>query len=147
MEKLHFKTLINAPSEKVWSVLLDDTTYREWTSVFMEGSHAVTDWQKGSKVLFLGGNGKDGMVSRIEENIPNEFLSIEHLGEIKDGVEDTTSEKVKQWAGAHENYTLKTVDGKIELLIDCDMADEYIDMFKEMWPKALDKVKEIAERQ
>jgi uncharacterized protein YndB with AHSA1/START domain len=145
MEKLHFKTLINASREKVWSVLLDDATYREWTSAFMEGSYAVTDWQKGSKVLFLDGKGM-GMVSRIEESIPNEFLSIEHLGEVKDGVEDTTSEKVKQWAGAHENYTLKEAEGKTELLIDCDMADEYIDMFKEMWPKALAKVKEIAER-
>jgi uncharacterized protein YndB with AHSA1/START domain len=145
MEKLHFKTLINAPREKVWSVLLDDATYREWTSVFAPGSHAVTDWQKGSKVLFLDGNGM-GMVSRIEENIPNEFISIEHLGEVKDGVEDTTSDKVKQWAGAHENYTLKDQDGKTELLIDCDMDDEYVEMFKEMWPKALDKVKEIAER-
>ena len=146
MEKLHFETLINAPREKVWSVLLDDATYREWTTAFMEGSHAITDWQKGSKVLFLGGDGKNGMVSRIEENIPNEFISIEHLGEIKDGVEDTTSDKVKQWAGSHENYTLKDADGKTELLIDCDMADEYTDMFKEMWPKALAKVKEIAER-
>lgn len=146
MEKLHFKTLINAPRERVWHTILDDATYREWTSVFMEGSYAVTDWQKGSKALFLGPGGTGGMVSRIEENIPNQFLSIEHLGEVKDGVEDTTSEKVKQWAGAHENYTLKDINGQTELLIDCDMADDYVDMFKEMWPKALDKVKEIAER-
>jgi hypothetical protein len=146
MEKLHFKTLINAPREKVWHVLLDDATYREWTSAFMEGSRAITDWKKGSKAIFTDGNGMGGMVSRIEENIPNEFLSIEHLGELKDGVEDTTSEKVQQWAGAHENYTLKDVEGKTELLIDCDMADDYVDMFKDIWPKALAKVKEIAER-
>ena len=146
MERLHFKILIDAPREKVWHTTLDDATYREWTTAFMEGSHAVTDWQKGSKALFLGPNGQDGMVSRIKENIPNEFLSIEHLGEIKDGVEDTTSEKVKQWTGSLENYTLKTVDGKTEFTVDCDMAEEYIDMFKEMWPKALAKLKEIAER-
>lgn len=146
MEKLHFKTLINAPREKVWSVLLDDATYREWTAVFMEGSRAITDWKKGSKAIFTDSSGKSGMVSRIEENIPNEFLSIEHLGELKDGVEDTTSEKVQQWAGAHENYTLKEINGQTELLIDCDMADDYVDMFKDIWPKALDKVKEIAER-
>ena len=146
MEKLHFEILINAPREKVWHVLLADATYREWTSVFMEGSYAVTDWQKGSKALFLGPGGTDGMVSRIADNIPNEYLSIQHLGEIKDGVEDTTSEKVKQWAGAFENYTLKDIEGKTEFLVDCDMADDYVDMFKDMWPKALDKLKEVAER-
>jgi hypothetical protein len=26
-------------------------------------------------------------------------MSFEHLGEVKDGVEDTESEKVKAWAG------------------------------------------------
>jgi len=146
MEKLHFNILINAPREKVWHTTLDDATYREWTSVFMEGSHAVTDWQKGSKALFLGPGGKDGMVSRIAENIPNEYLSIQHLGEIKDGVEDTTSEKVQQWTGAFENYTLKTINGQTEFSVDCDMAEDYVDMFKDMWPKALAKLKEVAER-
>lgn len=149
MEKMHFKIQINAPREKVWHATLDDATYREWTKAFMPGSYAVTDWQKGSKALFLGpdGNGgTSGMVSRIKENIPNEFLSIEHLGEVKDGVEDTTSEKVKKWSGSLENYTLKNVDGKTEFSVECDMAEEYADMFKEMWPKALATLKEISER-
>jgi len=146
MQKLHFKIMINAPRQKVWHATLDDATYREWTSAFMEGSYAITDWQKGSKALFLGPGGKDGMVSRIVENIPNEYLSIEHLGEVKDGVEDTTSEKVQQWSGSNENYTLKTVDGQTEFSVDCDMADDYVDMFSDMWPKALAKLKEIAER-
>jgi carbon monoxide dehydrogenase subunit G len=145
MEKLHFKTSINAPREKVWEILWDDKTYREWTSAFQEGSYAETDWKKGSKALFLDGKGS-GMVSRIEENIPNEYMSIEHLGEIKDGVEDTQGERVQQWAGAHENYTLKNVDGKTELNIDMDITPEFAEMFSEMWPKALAKVKEIAER-
>jgi uncharacterized protein YndB with AHSA1/START domain len=146
MKKLHFKILINAPREKVWKTTLDDATYREWTSAFMPGSYAVTDWQKGSKTLFLGPDGS-GMVSRIAENIPNEYLSIEHLGEVKDGVEDTTSEKVQQWSGAFENYTLKTVgDNQTEFSVECDMGDDYVDMFKEIWPKALAKLKEVAER-
>ena len=106
MEKLHYDIAINATPEKVWKVLWTDQTYREWTSAFSEGSHAKTDWKEGSKVLFLDGTGQ-GMVSKIAANRPNEFMSFEHLGEIRDGNEDTTSEKVKEWAGAHENYTLK----------------------------------------
>src|SRR5690349_5697086 len=117
MEKLNFKTVINATPEKIWKVLWNDDTYRKWTSAFAEGSYAETDWKQGSKALFLGEDGS-GMVSRIAENRPNEYMSIEHLGEIKNGVEDTTSEKIKNWAGAHENYTLRKVDGKTELIID-----------------------------
>lgn len=145
MEKLQFRITINAPREKVWNILWDDANYRKWTTAFHEGSHAVTDnWKKGSKVLFLGPNG-EGMVSRVAENIPNEYMSFEHLGEVKDGVEDTESERVKTWAGSHENYTLKTVDGQTELTMDMDINDEYKDMFSKIWPKALASVKEMAE--
>lgn len=146
MERLQFKTVIDAPRSKVWNILWDDDTYRKWTSVFSADSHAVTDWKKGSKVLFLDGKGS-GMVSTVAENIPNEYMSIKHLGEVRDGVEDTTSERVKKWGAgdAQENYTLKDVDGKTELTIDLDMSEEFKDYFVDAFPKALDKVKELAE--
>ena len=144
MEKIHFSILIDASPEKIWKVLWDDETYRKWTSAFAEGSYAETDWRQGSKVIFTDGKGS-GMVSRIAENKPNEFMSIEHLGMLKDGVEDTTSDAVKAWAGAHEDYTLKKINGKTELIVDMDVNEEYKDMFSTMWPKALQNVKELAE--
>ena len=146
MEKLNFKTVINATPEKIWKVLWSSDTYPKWTSAFAEGSNAETDWQEGSKVLFLDGQGR-GMVSRIAESRPNEYMSFEHLGEVADGVEDTTSERVKDWAGARENYTLrKNADGKTELIIDMDINDEFKDMFAQIWPKALENVKNLAEK-
>ena len=145
MEKQEFKVSINAPREKVWDVLWNDATYRAWTAAFSEGSHAVTDWKKGSKVLFLDGKGS-GMVSTIAENKPTEYMSFEHLGVVKDGVEDTTSPEVKQWAGAHENYTLKPVNGNTELTVEIDLSEEWKDYFVTTFPKALNKIKEIAEQ-
>lgn len=145
MEKLNFKTVIDASPEKIWEVLWNDDTYRKWTSAFSEGSFAQTDWKQGSKILFLDGNGS-GMVSRIAESRPNEYMSFEHLGEVKDGIEDTTSDRVKAWAGAHENYTLKKVNGQTELSIDMDINDEYKDMFVKIWPVALENVKNLSEK-
>lgn len=146
MEKLKFNITIDAPREKVWQTLWNDDTYRAWTSAFSEGSHVVTDnWKEGTKVLFLDGTGQ-GMVSSVAKNIPNEYMSIRHLGEVTDGVEDTTSEKVKAWAGAMENYTLSTVNGKTELLVDTDITEEYKDMLGKIWPTALDNVKRISEK-
>lgn len=144
MQKSTFQVSIDAPREKVWNILWDDSSYRAWTSVFGPGSHAQTDWNKGSKVLFLG-EGGSGMVSMIEDKVPNEFMSFKHLGEVKDGVEDVESERVKQWAGAHENYTLKTENGKTLLTVDMDINDEFAEMFNDLFPKALNKVKELAE--
>ena len=145
MEKLQFNISINAPREKVWKTLLEDETYRQWTAPFSENSRAETDWKKGSKILFLDGNGH-GMVSKVAENIPNEFMSIEHLGLVKDGVEDVESDEVKPWAGAYENYTLKEANGGTELFIESDITEEYKEMMAGIWPKALNKLKELAEQ-
>jgi hypothetical protein len=145
MNKLHFSITINAPKAKVWNTMLNDATYRVWTEAFAAGSHYVGDWNKGSKILFLapGETGKmSGMVCRIKENRLHEYISIEHLGEVKDGKEDTTSEAVKAWAGALENYTFKEKNGKTEVLVD---MTNVIDEFSEM-PKALQKLKELAEK-
>ncbi len=147
MDKLNFSIEINAPKEKVWQTMLDDKTYRLWTEPFMPGSYYKGDWNQGSKILFLGPGekGEGGMVSRIKENKKYEFISIEHLGVVKDGIEDTTSDEVKAWAGALENYTFKEKDGKTEVVIDTDSNEEYSEMFNGMWPKALQKLKELAE--
>ena len=149
MEKKEFKILINAPKEKVWDLLWSDAGYREWTAVFGEGSHAKTDWKKGSKVLFLG-NDDSGMVSTITDNKPNELMAVKHLGIIKNGVEDLDSEESKIWAGAFENYRLRSDAGATELRVEFGGAEkvpkEMQDFFVSQWPSALEKVKEIAER-
>jgi hypothetical protein len=150
MHKLHFSIAINAPKAKVWSTMLDDATYRVWTEAFTSGSHYVGDWSKGSKILFLGpdpNTGKlGGMVSRIAENRLHEYISIEHLGMVQDGIEDTTSEAVKAWSGAQENYTFKERNGNTEVLVDIDTTEDWKEMFEGAWPKALNKLKELAEK-
>jgi hypothetical protein len=148
MDKLKFSIVINASKEKVWNTMLEDKTYRMWTEEFMPGSHYIGNWNQGSKILFLGpsNDGKiAGMVSRIKENKLHKYVSIEHLGEVYDGVEDTTSERVKVWAGALENYTFTDKDGKTELVVDMDINEEFKEMFEGMWPKALQKLKSICE--
>lgn len=111
MTTQHYSIHINASKEKVWNTMLEQDTYREWTSVFNEGGRYEGSWDQGSKILFIGPDpetGKDGgMVSQIKENRLHEFVSIEHLGILKDGVEDTTSEYAQKFASAHENYTLR----------------------------------------
>lgn len=149
MKKLNYSIIINAPKEIVWNTMLEDKTYRLWTEVFSKGSHYVGNWQKGNKILFLGPdeNGNlGGMVSRIKENRLYEYISIEHIGLIMNGKEDLESEEVKKWAGAFENYTLQEKDGKTEVLIDLDMNEDHIEMFNNLWPKALQKLKELAEQ-
>lgn len=149
MQKLNFSIVINAPKEKVWHAMLDDKPYREWTRAFNPGSYYKGDWSRGSKMLFLGPDpetGQEGgMVSRIAENRPYEYISIEHIGIIQNGVEDTTSEYARKLAPAFENYTFKEKGGATEVLVDMDADDEYAEMFNKMWPEGLQRLKKIAE--
>src|SRR6185295_10966931 len=113
----------------------------KWTSVFSEGSHAVTDWKEGSEVQFLSKDG-GGMFSLIDKKVPNEFMSFKHLGVVKDHQKQPEDAETKQWAGAMENYTLKETDGVTELSVDMDITEDFEKYFKETFPKALEIVKE-----
>ena len=151
MEKLHRKIFINAPRAHVWDVMLADGTYRAWTSAFTPGSYYKGDWSEGSKILFLGpnpdGSGEGGMVSRIRENRLHEFISIEHLGIVRDGIEDTESAEAKKWTPANENYLLTDSNGGTELSVEMDIEGEQRENFGKMWTDALSRLKEIAERE
>jgi hypothetical protein len=148
MEKLTYSTTIAAPADHVWRTLLEDATYREWTSAFAEGSYAITDWKEGSKATFLAPPGEEGMVARIAVHRPNEFLSIEHLGVVKNGVEDFESSIAQGWSGAHENYILKPAGkDQVEFTVEMDVLPSYREFFEKTWPQALAALKAIAERE
>ncbi|HSP11232.1 MAG TPA: SRPBCC domain-containing protein [Salegentibacter sp.] len=145
MERKNFTVVINAPRENVWEVLWSDETYPKWTATFSEGSRAESDWKEGSKVYFLNAEG-EGMVALIDKRKDPEIMNFKHLGMIdKNGNEDLESEKVKPWAGSMENYLLEKENGKTQLTVNMDLNDEYKDYFLKTWPKALEKIKELAE--
>lgn len=153
MVNQQYSIVIKAPKEKVWHTMLDLDTYQIWTEPFMPGSFYEGDWKQGSKILFLAPdeNGKmSGMLSQIKENRTYEFVSIETKGVVEDGKEITASEEAKQWAGALENYTFKESDGKTELIVDLigpgELEEELKQFFSEAWQKALQILKELAEK-
>ena len=85
------------------------------------------------------------MVATIKENIPNKFVSIQHLGIYENGLEITSGPKVEGWAGAEENYSFSEQNGITTLTIDVDANTEYVDYFDTTWPKALDLLKAMCE--
>ncbi len=149
LEPIHFEILINASPAEVYSRMLDKKFYNEWTSVFSPTSNFEGSWKKGSKIRFTGTdeNGNTGgMVSKIEENIPNQFVSLLHLGIIRDGEEITEGHEVDDWAGSHENYTFENQEGSTRLKVDMDSNQMFKSYFAETWPKALELLKSICEQ-
>lgn len=151
MEKLQFKTSINASASKVYNVMLglsDKSNYEAWTALFNPTSSFEGTWEKGSKMLFVGQdeNGdKGGMVSRIIENIPNKFVSIQHYGLVQGNVEVTEGPEVEKWANGFENYTFEESNGVTTIIVDLDTTVEFVEYMNEAYPSALEKLKEICE--
>ena len=49
-------------------------------------------------------------------------------------------------AGARENYSFSETGGATTVTVQMVTAADYTAMFAEMWPRALQKLKEICER-
>lgn len=150
MQKLKFKTDINAPAEKVWQVLWNDDTYREWTKAFGHGGYAKTDWKEGSRVHFLSDgepdeDGMNGMYSLIDTLVPGQKMFFKHLGVLKHSEEQPLDDESRKWSGSMENYTLTEENGITTLEVEIDIVDDHVDFFKEAFPNALKSVKELSE--
>jgi uncharacterized protein YndB with AHSA1/START domain len=149
LEVLHFEISINTKADKVFSTMLDEEKYKEWTAEFNPTSHFSGSWKKGSKILFLGtdsaGN-MGGMVSKVRENIAGRFLSIEHLGIVKDGKEILSGPEVDGLSGILENYTFTELNGTTLVEVDIDSNMEFKSYLSETWPRALNKLKFICEK-
>jgi hypothetical protein len=161
MKKLQFKVSINAPVIRIYDFMLgisSKSTYEQWTSLFNPTSTYEGSWGKGNKILFVGVDEKGekgGMVSRIAENIPNRFVSIQHYGLVKADKEITEGPEVEKWANGFENYTFEENNarpdepvgrGTTTVTVDLDTTEDFLDYMNETYPKALDKLKELCEK-
>jgi hypothetical protein len=145
MKRIQFIATISAPVPTVWRLMLGLEGYKHWASAFAEGCYFEGSWEQGTKIKFLSPPSGDGMVSEIAQNRKNEFISIRHLGFISNGVEDTTSESVRAWAPAYENYTFISVPEGTQLVIELEVFGEWEQYMNEAWPKALALLKQLTE--
>lgn len=152
MKKLQFKINIYARATKIYDIMLGLTsksTYEQWTSLFNPTSTYEGSWEKGNKMLFIGVDAKGekgGIVSRIAENIPNQFVSIQHYGLIKADMEIIEGPEVEKWANGCENYTFEESDGLTTVTVDLDTTENFLAYMNQTYPKALAKLKELCEK-
>lgn len=149
MKTLKFEIEINASVDKVYQKLIDKEGYSLWTKAFNAKSRFEGNWSKGSEILFIGCNedgSEAGMVSIIEDNIPNSFISIMHLGLYKEGKKIMSGKDVDHWVGGLENYQFIDMNGKTKLEVEMDAVEDFQSYFNATFPKALILLKELCEK-
>lgn len=151
MKKIEFTVKIKSPVNKVFDLMLgisNKSNYEQWTALFNPTSTYEGNWNKGSKMLFVGFDEKgekSGIVSEIFDNISNQYVSIRHYGLVKSNIEITTGPEVEKWANGFENYSFEEKNGVTEVKVELDLTEDFFDYMNETYPKALNKLKELCE--
>ena len=137
-----FSVEIHASKEKVWDTLWQDEAFREWAGIIDPGTHMVGDLKVGSEIQFISANGY-GVTSLVEKMTKNEFLQLRHHADTQ---EYGSKERENEWTGGKESYSLAEKDGVTSLTMVVDVPAELEDYFTTTYPKALERIKELAER-
>jgi uncharacterized protein YndB with AHSA1/START domain len=142
MKTIQFLVEIHAAKEKVWDTLWQDETFREWAGIIDAGTYMVGNLKEGNEVQFISGNGY-GVTSLVEKLTPGELLLFRHYADTQ---ESGKREREKEWTGGTESYALAEKDGTTTLTATFDVPPELEEYFKVNYPKALERVKVLAER-
>ncbi len=143
MQKQQFSIEIKAPRERVWNTLWEDKTFRNWGNIIDEGQYMVGEIKEGNEVQFISSVSGYGVTSLVEKLTLDEFVSFRQIADTKDSGE---REREKEWTGGTESYSLAENDGVTTLTVDIDVPPGQEETFKVRFPKALERVKILAEK-
>ncbi len=102
----------------------------------------VGELKEGNEVQFISAENGYGVTSLVEEVTVNEHLLLRHHADTQD---TGKQEREKEWTGGKESYALTEKDGVTTLVIAFDVPLELEEYFQENYPKALERVKVLAE--
>lgn len=142
MDEMTFTIEINASKEKVWSTLWEDETFRDWAGLIDPGTYMRGELKEGNEVEYISAENGYGVTSLVKELIANEYLLLFHQADTQGSGEQTRD---KQWTGGKESYALSENDGITKLTTIFDVPPELEAYFNDAYPKALERVKELAE--
>lgn len=143
MKQMRFTIEIRARREKVWDTLWQDETFRDWASVIDPGTYMVGELKEGNEVQFISSEGGYGVTSLVEKLIANEFLCFRHQADTQD---EGKQEREKEWTGGEESYVLTESDDGTIVTVTFDIPPQQEDYFTLNYPKALERVKVLAEK-
>ncbi|MDF2557258.1 MAG: hypothetical protein K0R71_1086 [Bacillales bacterium] len=143
MKEIQFSIEIYASNEKVWRTLWEDTTFRDWANIIDEGTYMKGVMKEGREIQFISSVNGYGVTSLIEKLISNEFVFFRHSADTK---ESGQQERKKEWTGGSESYSLTEKNGVTTLIVKTDVPQELEETFTIRLPRALERIKTLAEK-
>jgi hypothetical protein len=142
MKEMQFSIEIHATKQKVWNTLWQDKTFREWANIIDPGTYMVGDLKEGNEIQFISSESGYGVTSLVEKLVVGEFLLLKHQ---VDTQEAGTRERENEWTGGEESYSLTEKNGVTTVTVTVGVPPKMEEYFKVSYPKALERVKVLAE--
>ena len=142
MKEIQFSVVINASKEKVWATLWEDVTFRDWASIIDEGTYILGTMEEGNEIQFISSVSGYGVTDLIEKLIPNEFVLFRHSADTEESGKQL---RTNEWTGGSESYSLSEENGVTTLIVKTDVPSEQEETFNDRFPRALMRVKTLAE--
>lgn len=144
MKEMQFSIDISATKERVWDTLWRDETFREWASIIDPGTYMVGELKEGNEIQFISSENGYGVTSLVEKLVENEALLLRHRADTQSSGKQ---ERENEWTGGKESYSLTEKDGTTTLTVVFDVPLEMEEYFKVNYPKALERVGGLAEKE
>lgn len=142
MKEMSFSVKIHASKDRVWSVLWQDETFRDWAGFIDPGTYMAGELKEGNEIQFISSENGYGVTSLVDKLHVGEFLLLKHRADTQ---ESGKRLRKQEWSGGEERYTLVEDDGITTLTAAFDVPPELETFFKENYPKALERIKVLAE--
>jgi hypothetical protein len=143
MKQMQFSIEINTSKKNVWTTLWEDETFRDWANIIDEGLYMKGVMKEGDEIEFISSVGGYGVTSLVEKLDPNEFVLFRHKADTQDSGKQ---ERENEWTGGTESYSITEKDGVTALTVKFDVPDEQEETFNNSFPRALKRVKALAEK-
>lgn len=145
MQNLNYSIAIKAPKKSVWEKMIDPKSYKIWTRAFSPNSTFEGEWKEGDEIKFIDA-GKGGTVALLEKVHPYEEIRARHVAIINANKQVIRSgDEIANWVGTKETYHFKESDGITTLEVTMESHPDFMKMFEESWPKALEEIKKLVE--
>ena len=146
MKTLEYTININKPTDEVFKIMTDKSTYPKWGKAWGEGMSYEGQWKEGEHIAFFDQT-QGGTKVLIEELITNELIKTKHVAMVNpQAVEiELSDDMMKKWIGSREDYFFTTNNDCTTTLKVVMFTDGAFEEMMQAWPKALQYLKEVCE--
>ena len=143
MKEVQFQVEIIATKTKVWATLWNDETFREWAGIIDPGTYMTGELKQGNEVQFISAENGYGVTSLVDKLVENKLLVLKHRADTQD---TGSRDRKDEWTGGTETYLLAEIGDTTNLSVTFDVPLDMEEYFNTNYPKALARVKLLAER-